>query len=49
MSAAGGLRTVALGLNLPEIKRIKVANMLPAIFMPPFFSLLIRGWTALAG
>lgn len=49
MSAAGGLLIVALGLNMLEIRRIKVANMLPAIFMPPFFSLLIRAWTVLAG
>lgn len=49
MSAAGGLLIVALGLNLLEIRKIKVANMLPSIFLPPLFSLVIRAWTALTG
>ncbi len=34
MSAAGGLLIVALGLNLLREKKIKVGNMLPAIFIP---------------
>lgn len=34
MSAIGGLLIVAIGLNMLEIKRIKVGNMLPAIFIP---------------
>lgn len=34
MSAIGGLLIIALGLNLLEIKRIKVGNMLPAMFIP---------------
>ena len=34
MSAVGGLLIVAIGFNLLEIKKIKVANMLPAIFVP---------------
>jgi uncharacterized membrane protein YqgA involved in biofilm formation len=34
MSAIGGLLIVAIGANMLEIKRIKVGNMLPAIFMP---------------
>ncbi|WP_461206588.1 DUF554 domain-containing protein [Clostridium sp. DL1XJH146] len=34
MSAIGGLLIVALGFNMLEIKKIKVANMLPAIFIP---------------
>jgi hypothetical protein len=34
MSAIGGLLIVAIGVNMLEIKRIKVGNMLPAIFMP---------------
>ena len=34
MSAIGGLLIVAIGANMLDIKRIKVGNMLPAIFMP---------------
>lgn len=34
MSAVGGLLIMALGFNMLEFKRIKVGNMLPAIFMP---------------
>ena len=34
MTAIGGALIMALGLNLLEIKRIKVGNMLPAIFLP---------------
>lgn len=34
MSAVGGLLIVAIGANMLEIKRIKVGNMLPAIFVP---------------
>ncbi len=34
MSSVGGLLIVAIGINLLEIKRIKIGNMLPAIFLP---------------
>ena len=34
MSAVGGLLIMAIGFNLLEIKNMRVANMLPAIFMP---------------
>lgn len=34
MSAIGGLLIVAIGANMLEIKRIKVGNMLPAVFIP---------------
>ncbi len=34
MSAVGGLLITAIGINLLEIKKIKVGNMLPAIFIP---------------
>lgn len=33
MSATGGLLIVAIGLNILEIKEIKVANLLPGIFI----------------
>jgi len=34
MSAVGGLLIVAIGANMLDIKRIKVGNMIPAIFIP---------------
>ncbi|WP_432405384.1 DUF554 domain-containing protein [Wukongibacter sp. M2B1] len=40
MSAVGGLLIVAIGINILEIKRIKVGNMLPAIFIPLIFHML---------
>jgi uncharacterized membrane protein YqgA involved in biofilm formation len=40
MSAAGSILLIAIGLNLLDIKRIKVANLIPAVFMPwPLLSL----------
>jgi len=40
MSAIGGLLIVAIGANMLDIKRIKVGNMLPAIFMPLLYYIL---------
>ncbi|QZY54242.1 DUF554 domain-containing protein [Crassaminicella profunda] len=34
MSSVGGLLIMALGFNMLEFKRIKVGNMLPAMFIP---------------
>lgn len=34
MSAVGGLLIVGIGINLLEIRKISVGNMLPAIFLP---------------
>lgn len=34
MSAVGGLLIVGIGFNILEFKKIKVGNMLPAIFVP---------------
>ncbi len=34
ISAVGGLLIAALGLNFLDVKRIKVANMLPALLVP---------------
>lgn len=44
MSTVGGLLIMAIGFNILEFKRIKVGNMLPAIFIPLIYymgSLLI--------
>lgn len=35
MTAAGGLVIAAIGLSLLEIKRLRLANLLPAIFIAP--------------
>jgi len=44
MIAVGSLLVVAIGTNLLGVTRIKVMNMLPAMFLPialvPLFSLL---------
>ena len=37
MSAVGSLLIAALGFNFLEVKEIKVANMIPAIFLPWLF------------
>jgi uncharacterized membrane protein YqgA involved in biofilm formation len=34
MSGVGGILIIAIGINLLEIQKIKVGNMLPAIFIP---------------
>lgn len=39
MTAVGGVLIMAIGLNFLEIKRIKVGNMLPAIFLPILYYL----------
>ncbi len=40
MSSVGGLLIVAIGINLLEIKKIHVGNMLPAVFMPLVYFML---------
>jgi len=40
MSAVGGLLIIAIGFNLLEIQKIKVGNMLPAIFIPLIYYML---------
>ncbi len=40
MSAVGGLLIMAIAFNLMEIKKIRVGNMLPAIFIPVLYYIL---------
>ena len=40
MSLVGGILIFAIGLNLLEIKKIKVGNLLPAVFIPAIYYLL---------
>jgi uncharacterized protein len=42
MTGVGGLLIMALGLNMLEIPRIRVGNMLPAIFLPLLYALVSR-------
>jgi uncharacterized membrane protein YqgA involved in biofilm formation len=42
MTGVGGLLIMALGLNMLEFPRIRVGNMLPAIFMPLVYALILR-------
>lgn len=54
MSIVGGIMIFSLGLNMMEIKKIKVGNMLPSIFIPvlyylPFVQNIISSITGLFG
>ena len=40
MSSVGGLLIMAIGINLLDMQKLKVGNMLPAIFVPPVFYML---------
>lgn len=46
MTAVGGLLIMAIGFNILEIKRIRVGNMLPAIFLPLVYFMLRQLWAA---
>lgn len=41
MSAVGGVLILGLGISIMEIKNVKVANMLPAVFLPPLYLLIV--------
>lgn len=40
MSAVGGILIIGIGINVLEIKRIRVGNMLPAIFIPLIYYII---------
>lgn len=40
MTSIGGVLIMAIGLNFLEIKRVKVGNMLPAIFLPIIYYII---------
>jgi uncharacterized protein len=44
MSAVGGLLIAAIGINLLEIKKLRVGNMLPAIFIPLIYHVGVALW-----
>lgn len=42
MSAVGGILIMAIGINVMGLKKIKVGNMLPAIFIPIIYFALVN-------
>jgi uncharacterized protein len=42
ISSLGGLLIVAIGLNLLEITKMRVGNMLPAMVVPPVYYLILQ-------
>jgi uncharacterized membrane protein YqgA involved in biofilm formation len=42
MTATGGILLLGIGLSILEIRKIKVGNMLPAIFLPILLMLFMR-------
>lgn len=49
MSFSGSILIFAIGVNTLGLTKIKVGNMLPAIFMPIVFDLLTRLWNVIVG
>jgi uncharacterized protein len=41
---AGGVLLVAIALGLLEVRRLRVADMLPALLVAPLFELAVRSW-----
>lgn len=44
ITAVGGLMMLGLGLNILEIQRIRVVNLLPALFFAALFAYLASQW-----
>ncbi|HHT49008.1 MAG TPA: DUF554 domain-containing protein [Firmicutes bacterium] len=42
MSLIGGILIMSIGLNILEVTKIKVGNLLPAIFLPLLFDLIVK-------
>ena len=42
LAAVGGVILIGLALNILEIKRIKIANMLPALIIAPLIVALLN-------
>ncbi len=49
MSAAGGMLMLGIGLALLDIKRVRVANLLPAVFVAPVLTSLALPLVSLVG
>lgn len=44
MSAVGGLLIVAIGLNILDIKKLRIGNMLPGLFIPLVYDMALTLW-----
>lgn len=44
MTAVGGLLIVAIGLNILAIKKLRIGNMLPGLFIPLIYHMLRSLW-----
>jgi uncharacterized membrane protein YqgA involved in biofilm formation len=44
MSAVGGLLIVAIGLNILDIKKLRIGNMLPGLFIPLIYHMVRTLW-----
>jgi len=44
MSAVGGLLIVAIGLNILDIKKLRIGNMLPGLFIPLAYDMVRTLW-----
>lgn len=42
MTATGGILLMAIGINILEIKKIKVGNLIPAIFIPIILMIFVK-------
>ena len=42
LNGIGGLLIIALSLNMLEIKQIRVGNMLPAVFIPIVYQIILK-------
>ncbi len=42
MSAIGGILILAIGISMLDIKKIKVANILPAVFIPLIYDMILK-------
>ena len=42
MSGVGGLLIAAIGINMLQVARIRIGNMLPAIFLPLIYFMAVR-------
>jgi hypothetical protein len=47
MSAVGGLLIVAIGLNILDIQKLRIGNMLPGLFIPLIYDMLSVLWRSL--
>lgn len=48
MSAVGGILIMAIGINILELKKIKVGNLLPAVFIPIIYYIfmsIVKIWS----